>query len=147
MALVGWVEAPNGCPYIDGYVRTPAATRTRRVSFLLDTGAETSFLMPRDARALRIDYGSLALAPETTTGVGGEARYYQERALLTFFDRETLYLYEVDLEIAEPSEHNRGFPSLLGRDIVSRWLLRYEAPRGVLAAEVDSADMVIPRER
>ena len=147
MALVGWVEDPNGCPYLDGHVTTRDAARTKRITFLLDTGADTSFLMPGDAHALGIDLGGLAMAPESTTGIGGEARYYQTEALLTFSDREHLYLYEVDLEIAVPTEHNRGLPSLLGRDILSRWLLRYEAPRSVVAAEVNSADMVIRREQ
>lgn len=64
-----------------------------------------------------------------------------------FSDRENSYVYQTDLAIAEPSEHTDELPSLPGRDILSRWLLRYEAPRGLLEAEVDSADMVIPRRR
>lgn len=145
MTLVGWVQDPHGCPYMEAYVRTPAGDRTSRISFLVDTGAETSFLMPMDARALGVDYERLTLSRDSTTGIGGEARYYQEQALVTFFDSENVYLYELELEIAEPTEHNLGIPSLLGRDILSRWLLRYEAPRGVLSAEVDSADLVVSR--
>lgn len=145
MALVGWVQDPSGCPYIDAFVRTPAGVYTSRISFLVDTGAETSFLMPLDARALGVDYERLILSPDSTTGIGGEARYYQEQALVTFFDSEHIYMYELALEIAEPTEHNLGIPSLLGRDILSRWLLRYEAPRGLLSAEVDSADLVVSR--
>lgn len=147
MPLVGWVQDPHGCPYIDAYVKTPAGVRTSRVSFLVDTGAETSFLMPMDARVLGVDYERLTLSPDSTTGIGGEARFYQEQALVTFFDSEYIYMYELALEIAEPTEHNLGIPSLLGRDILSRWLLRYEAPGGLLAAEVDSADLVVSRAR
>ena len=66
---------------------------------------------------------------------------------MTFFDGEYIYMYELALEIAEPTAHNLGIPSLLGRDILSRWLLRYEAPGGLLAAEVDSADLVVSRAR
>lgn len=147
MALVGWVRDPNGCPYMDAYVRTPPGVRTSRISFLVDTGAKTSFLMPMDARALGVDYDRLTLSSESTTGIGGEARYYQEQALVTFFDSEYAYVYELGLELAEPTEHNVGIPSLLGRDILSRWLLRYEAPRGLLTAEVDSADLTVSRTR
>ncbi len=60
-------------------------------------------------------------------------------------DRERLYSYSVDLEIAEPDEENRWFPSLLGRDILSQWLLRYEAPHNLLEAEVHAADEIILR--
>jgi hypothetical protein len=80
-------------------------------------------------------------------GIGGESRYYTEDALLLFPGRQSLYLYELKLEVTEPTVENRFFPSLLGRDVLDRWLLRYEAPRGVLEAEVDSADMVLPRRQ
>ena len=117
------------------------------MSFLLDTGADVTLLMTDDASNLSVDFEQLQSSAALASGIGGDTALYQVEARLIFTDQDNTYIYRTDLAMAEPSERNRGIPSLLGRDILSRWLLRYEAPRGVLAAEVDSADMVIPRER
>lgn len=147
MTISGQFEELTGRPFMDGYVEFPRLGIQGRVFFLLDTGADNTVLMPADAAGMDMPYGALAPAQETAHGIGGEARYHREPALLLFPNEDSLYLYDFDLEVAEPSEHNRGLPSLLGRDILNRWLMRYEAPRDLLEAEVDSADLVLPRSR
>ena len=137
----------TGAPYITAEVAIPGLGTARDTPFLLDTGADTTFLMAEDAIQMGIDFGSLTLSSSLGSGVGGYIRLYHADASITFADRENLYVYRAELAIAEPGEHNRGLPSLLGRDILNRWRLRYDAPANALEAQVDSANLVVPRRR
>lgn len=147
MTLSGRFEGVAGAPYISAEVALPPLGTARNIPFLLDTGADTTFLMADDAGQMGIDFGNLTLAPSLGRGVGGYIRLYQVSASITFAGRENLYVYRAELAIAEPGAHNRGLPSLLGRDILNRWRLRYDAPANALEAEVHSADLVVPRRR
>ena len=147
MTLSGRFEGVTGEPRIDAEVALPSLGTARSIPFLLDTGADTTFLMAEDAIRMGVDFGKLALSPSLGSGVGGYIRIYHADASITFADRENLYVYRAELAIAEPGEHNRGLPSLLGRDILNRWRLRYDAPANALEAQVDSADLVVPRRR
>ena len=147
MTLAGRFEGVTGEPRIDAEVALPSLGATRSIPFLLDTGADTTFLMAEDAIRMGIDFGNLTLSPRLGSGVGGYIRIYHADASITFADRENLYVYRAELAIAEPGEHNRGLPSLLGRDILNRWRLRYDAPANALEAQVDSADLIVPRRR
>ena len=147
MTLSGWFEGTPGTPYIDAKVDLPALVITRSIHLLLDTGADTTVLMANDAARMGIDFRNVAPSSRLASGVGGSIRLHQVSASITFSDAENLYVYRAELAIAEPGEHNRGLPSLLGRDILNRWRLRYDAPANALEAEVASADLVIPRRR
>ena len=147
MTLSGWFEGETGEPRIDAEVTLPDLGAAGNIPFLLDTGADTTFLMADDADQMGIDFGNLTLSPRLGSGVGGYIRIYHADASITFADRENLYVYRAELAIAEPGEHNRGLPSLLGRDILNRWRLRYDAPANALEAQVDSADLIVPRRR
>ena len=147
MTLSGRFEGVTGEPRIDAEVAFPDLGTARSIPFLLDTGADTMFLMAEDAIQMGIDFGNLTLSSSLGSGVGGYIRIYQMSASITFADRENLYVYHAELAIAEPGEHNRGLPSLLGRDILNRWRLRYDAPANALEAQVDSADLIVPRRR
>ena len=147
MTLSGQFEGVTGAPYITVEVALPGLGTTRNIPFLLDTGADTTFLMAEDAIQMGIDFGNLTPSPRLGSGVGGYIRIYHADANITFADRENLYVYRAELAIAEPGRHNRGLPSLLGRDILNRWRLRYDAPANALEAEVDSADLIVPRRR
>ena len=147
MSLTGQFKDATGIPSIEARVAFPDFDLAAKILFLLDTGAETTLLMPRDARRLGIDFGRLTPSFDLVSGVGGAIRLYRADASLIFSDDENAYVYQATLAIAEPNPDAATLPSLLGRDILNRWLLRYEAPRNVLEAEVDTADLVIPRRR
>ena len=147
MTLSGRFEGAPGTPYIDAKVGLPALGRTRTIPFLLDTGSDTTVLMANDAVRMGIDLRNMALSSKLGSGVGGSIRLHQMSASITFSDAENLYVYRTELAVAEPDGHNRGLPSLLGRDILNRWRLRYDAPANALEAEVASADLTIPRRR
>ena len=132
MTLSGWFEGTPGTPYIDAKVGLPALGRTRTIPFLLDTGSDTTVLMANDAARMGIDFRNVTPSSRLGSGVGGSIRLHQVSASITFSDAENLYVYRTTLAVAEPGEHNRGLPSLLGRDILNRWRLRYDAPADAL---------------
>ena len=109
------------------------------VSFIFDTGADTSLLMPLDARRMGIDYGLLE-NEVSTLGIGGTSENFIESAYLAFVGDETLYGYEVELHICKPADELMTIPSLLGRDIIDRWRVTYDKSASELLAEVISSD-------
>lgn len=145
MALTGWFLDPHESPFIESRVSFPRLGVSASVFFLVDTGADFSLLMPDDATNLGIDFAQLPPSTDTVGGVGSGVRIFREESVLRFADATSFYVYRTDLALADPNDSGPGIPSLLGRDILNRWLMRYEPPRNVLEAEVDSADLVIPR--
>lgn len=147
MTLTGWFDGTPGAPYIDAEVVLPDLGIAESIPFLLDTGSDTTVLMADDAARMGIDFRNVKPSSWLGSGVGGSIRLHQVSASIVFSDESNHYVYRAELAVAEPGEHNRGLPSLLGRDILNRWRLRYDAPADALEAEVASADLVIPRRR
>jgi hypothetical protein len=83
--LTGRFGAASGRPYIEGRIHFPRLKVHGDVSFLLDTGADHSVLMPSDAIRLNVPFDNLR-GDMPATGVGGEMHFYQESALLVFSD-------------------------------------------------------------
>ena len=73
-------------------------------------------------------------------GVGGLSPYYRESALIFFDDQSHTRVYLVDLLIAESREGNEGLPSLLGRDVINHWNIRYDPANATLECAVRYAD-------
>ena len=63
----------SGRPYMEGHVLLPRLGLSGNVSFIFDTGADTSLLMPLDAQRMGIDYGLLG-NELSTLGIGGNPR-------------------------------------------------------------------------
>ena len=108
--------------------------------FLLDTGADVTSVHPGFGRGrVRIPYHRL-YGRTTLNGVGGGSQYFTERAFVAFSDDALVRFYEIDLFIAQPSAANTGLPSLLGRDIINNWYMRYDPLNGRLDFSVRHAD-------
>lgn len=130
-------------PYIEGRVILPRLGVRGDVSFLLDTGADLSVLMPLDGRRLGIDYRRLQGRVESV-GIGGTSHDYREPGLLIFAESaKTLRAYELDLVVAASSSEILDLPSLLGRDVLNRWRITMDYRAGELACEVLSADYTV----
>jgi predicted aspartyl protease len=106
-------------PYVEASVYLPRLKLRGYVSFLVDTGASGSVLMPADSKKLNVRFGQL-IAPMTSHGIGGFSNGFNEAAALGFSDRRYVYGFNVELEIAVPTADNRHLPSLLGRDVLNR---------------------------
>ncbi|MYJ75023.1 MAG: hypothetical protein F4089_07905 [Gammaproteobacteria bacterium] len=115
------------------------------MSFIFDTGADSSVLMPADAATLGVDYDLLS-NPFKSFGIGGSAPTYIERARLAFADDNgrTLYGYDIPLLTHHPPADAMRVPSLLGRNIIDRWRVTYDKSVSELVAEVVSADAEFP---
>ena len=129
----------SGRPYIEGHVLLPRLGKKGNVSFIFDTGADTSLLMPLDGQRMGIDYGRFQ-NEETSLGIGGTSENYVESAYLAFVGDKALYGYEIELRVCKPSQDLMTIPSLLGRDIIDRWRVTYDKSAWELLAEVISSD-------
>jgi len=118
----------------------PALNISGNVHFLVDTGADSTLLAPRDAISLGVDVGRLPQdAP--TTGIGGRTPTASAEATLTL---DTL-TFTIRLRILAPTARQLQalsvIPSLLGRDILSHFaLFLEERTNQVLLLEPREAD-------
>lgn len=135
----------TGRPYIEGRLLIPRFNIDARVSFLIDTGADSSLIAPADARAMRMPYGRLG-RPLESLGIGGRALSHSVRASIAFIDPgKAVHIYHLDaLDVAVPDPEIDEMPSLLGREILDRWRMTYDRQRGVLSFVVRSADVTLP---
>jgi hypothetical protein len=138
--LRGRFGATSGRPYIKGQLIIPRLKIAGYVSFLVDTGADSTIGIKTNANALGLDYSGL-VAPEQARGVGGNAKVYMERAVLAFAEPRTrIDLYAITIGVFEPKLPSRHLPSLLGGDVLHRWRMSYNHSNGRLFFKVLSAD-------
>lgn len=131
--LQGRFGNTSGAPYLEAHVSFPRLGVRGLVSFLVDTGADATIFMPTDGAKLGIDY-DLLQNPSSSDGIGGSANEFQDLAIVSFSDSRYTYSYLLrQAAIAEPSPHNRRFPSLLGRDILHRMRFVMERGRNIVA--------------
>ncbi len=88
-----------------------------------------------------VDFTLLANQTESI-GTAGVSFNFTERASVVFTDPgRVMYVYHIDLEIAEPDPAIIALPSLLGREILDRWRMLYDPPSNRLLFTVRSADI------
>lgn len=134
----------SGRPYIAGRLVIPRLNLRSDISFLVDTGADSTVLLIDDAAKMKIDYTRLRRGKHDSVGIGGTMRPYVERAIVTFEEAgKRLYAYEIQLAIAPFHQQLRRVPSLLGRDILDRWRMSYSPSKDRLIFHVVSADHTI----
>jgi predicted aspartyl protease len=106
-------------PFVSARLQFPSLGDLRHpVEFLVDTGADRTILSPLDAMRLGINLDTLE-SGLPSTGVGGQAETRTIEAVLTI---DSLSM-PLTLTIIETS---RPIPSLLGRDVISRFALFME---------------------
>ena len=74
----------SGRPYMEGHVLFPRLGWSGNVSFIFDTGADASLLMPLDAERMGIDYAMLE-NEVSALGIGGVSENFIESAYLAFY--------------------------------------------------------------
>ena len=140
--ITGRFGNTTAAPYVEGRLILPGLGIEGNISFLIDTGADVTTIMPDDSQKLRVDFHSLT-NPDIATGIGGNATTFEEDAHLTFFEANTnkLSLYATPVQFITPSSYTAGIPSLLGRDVLDRWRMVYGPSKNILTFTVRSADL------
>ena len=138
----GRIGDTSGAPYLEGALLLPNQGISARISFLVDTGADSTTLMPMDGRNFGLDYSRLTNVA-TATGVGGATKTFLEPAILTFLDegRGVLHSYVIDMDIIPPHPDLCGIKSLLGRDVLKHWGMRCDMKRDRVTFTVHYADV------
>ncbi len=137
----------SGRPYLEALVILPRLKIEAGVSFIVDTGADQTVLMPTDAIAAGVNYRKL-IQENIVSGVGGSLKCFAERAILIVSDDKKLFAYVTDILIAEKKAGKQGFcPSLLGRDVLDRLPMKYNASKDELIFRPISADVVVPLDK
>ena len=131
-----------GRPYIEGFLVIPRLEIYGNIRFLLDTGSESTCIHPADSLKLDIPFDRL-IAPTMSYGIGGSSPYNTELAVLSFVDDVAMQSYRIPLYVAQPTESNAVFPSLLGRDVLNRWRMEYDPAQSMLEFTVRSADRTV----
>ena len=140
--LQGRFGDTSGRPYMSGRVIVPRLNVAGNVSFIFDTGADFTLLMPADAAIMNIDFNALK-SPSSSFGIGGPAITYVEPANIVFVNRDgdRLFGYDIQLYIQHPTASAMHVPSLLGRDIIDRLRVTYNKSTKELLADVVSCDV------
>lgn len=109
--------------------------RSQLIDFLIDSGATMTVIHPNAAREIWGNDYKEWIFNESMSGVGGgvKCRHVELRV-----DFPTIHAgdrpppsFVVTVKVAEPLESNKGFPSLLGRDLIGKFNFRLNYPLGV----------------
>lgn len=133
----------SGRPYLVGRLILPRLGLQGDISFLVDTGADKSVLMPIDALRLGVDYTSLS-GSAASVGIGGYARMFEEEAAAVFLEgTRTLHMYFIQVGVPSYTPEIEDVPSLLGRDVLDHWRMHYNPASGTLTFKVNAADRTL----
>jgi len=119
-------------PAVQAYCFIPRINLGTNVEFMVDTGASATCLNGNYAFGLQGHMRKDTLSP--STGIGGQCGYYEEDAVLVFTDTKGQELsFPLELSIQrirrclwrQPKSYILQTPCLLGRDLFSKWELRY----------------------
>lgn len=129
-------------PIIRGEV-SHGPNNTTGVSFLIDTGAVDTIIMPSDARRLRVNYSILG-PQQSIRGLGGSIKGYEIDLEIVFLSAPTTYTYYVNALIVDPSTGALPYPSILGLQVWSRWELTIHHAANKVAIDPVSNDGKYP---
>ena len=115
-------EGKRQRPFVEAVFRFAPSNEEFNVPLLVDTGADRTILAPIDALRLALDFDVDLTKFEQgppSTGVGGPATTRIVQTVLRIDAFET----PLQLTILEPASSGRisPIPSLLGRDVISRF--------------------------
>ena len=144
--LVGSFGKTSGRPYIEGRLLIPRLHINTGIWFCVDTGSDSTTLMPGDGTSIGLDY-SILNETDRSMGISGPIDSHKERAIVAFGEQgPVIHGYDLSITIISPDAEKPGLnrlPSLLGRDILNRWTMLYSPTTDSLTFEVDTADVTI----
>lgn len=137
----------SSAPYVAALIAIPDVAR-RNTSFLFDTGADTTVLMPMDYLVMGLNYASLKAPSVQCQGIGGLANGKLVQGFLTFAEEDdTLRTYKVKIIVMEQTGYNKDMISIIGRDIMGHWRFQYDYKLRLLDIQVDWAYLTTRKEK
>jgi len=110
-----------------------------RISFLFDTGADISLLMPADWMRLGVQFADLTGAT-TIHGLGGPVHCGTAQCIVMFTDPgKTIFYHVISIAIAPPEPSYLTMPSILGRDVFDGWEVFLSPTRKVFDVKIVNA--------
>jgi hypothetical protein len=128
MKIEGYLHRDKS-PYLDVLVTLADPDLKRKISFLIDTGSPRTILSERDALKLGLDFQQLDRLDEELLGLGGFSETFSLSDVTLLFasgrggHSERLTQVIVHRESELPEEIKKQIPSLLGRDMIGRFVL------------------------
>ena len=136
----------TGVPFVEAWVILPGLmppTGTDfAVPFMVDTGASSTSLSPRDAQDLGLNLSRLNYSARSM-GIGGYSFSALADGIITLRGDGFDFVCQVSIRIAQPTVHNLRLPSLLGRDVLRQFNMRYEAANGILQFISNESTIVV----
>ena len=102
------------------------------MKFLVDTGATRTTISDKDAIRLGIDYATLEKVSKGMLGIGGPVDTYILKDARLIFNQKNKKKHSEPLESlcflrhSEVNERILRIPSILGRDVLNKYALRYD---------------------
>lgn len=137
----------NGQPYVRAVLGIPRLGVYGTISLLVDTGAAVTCIHPKDGIPLQVPFDLLEDDDEKAIrGVGGQSQRSEELVTFSFMavSGETVYVYQVAARIGKPEHVGNDVPSVLGQDVLRRWLMVHDPANGRLEFRVWEADARFP---
>lgn len=135
MRIYGFFKkGPLEAAYVVSTVTLKDLNVAHRVEFLVDTGASRTIISDRDALRLGVDYKKL-LRAGLSLGIGGRVDTYASKNVDLVFLTADMEQYVERVEELYFLKHRRvdedilKIPSVLGRDILNKYLLIYDKRR------------------
>ncbi len=122
----------NDVGFINGHLVSEEMGIDETVEFLVDTGASRTTLLDKDAIYLGIEYKKLRRVQDMS-GIGGSVETYVMDDTTLLFRESTpikmpVFVIKHPLVTMDKEERIRilRFPSILGRDVISRFRLIFD---------------------
>jgi hypothetical protein len=134
-------------PVVNCFLSIPSMHVHDTVAFMMDTGADSSLLMPGDGIRLGIDYRNLVFE-HVAVGIGGECKEHPTGAIIMVSDGTTVYAHRRGIGIAEKRAETMGFPSILGMDVMRGWEILLNYPENsvqIIVKQCDEQRLLKPR--
>jgi hypothetical protein len=124
--LAGRFDGQNR-PLVRLEVSSPAAPNRLPLTFLIDTGAFNTIIMPADAMRFGVPFHNLPPTNDQVIIGGHRIPTYYISVWLDIIDRGSVYSYNIkDARIVDPSVFNIPNPNILGSNAWGRWGLHIE---------------------
>lgn len=124
-------------PYVSVRLELELFRASRRVSFLIDTGSDTTVINPQDSLALIPPDGWPRLRnPVSVRGAGAGTPHFPEPAVLHFRHEDgRIQSISSGIYVALPYEQNRRLDSVLGRDLLAHFSMLFTPAAGILTLD------------